>query len=50
MTYKTRFGLDDWIYCTLYRHNSGLHAITEPSLVCTLYNSPYTRTRILSLH
>jgi hypothetical protein len=25
--YKTRFGLDDWIYCTLYIQNSGLPAI-----------------------
>jgi hypothetical protein len=22
--YKTGFGLDDWVYCTLYTHNSGL--------------------------
>jgi hypothetical protein len=26
VTYKTGFGLDDWIYCTLYIHNSGLQA------------------------
>jgi hypothetical protein len=24
---QTGFGLDDWIYCTLYIHNSGLQAI-----------------------
>jgi hypothetical protein len=22
------FGLDDWIYCTLYIHNSGIQVIT----------------------
>jgi hypothetical protein len=27
MTYKIGFGLDDWINCTLYIHNSGLQAI-----------------------
>jgi hypothetical protein len=27
VTYKTGFGLDDWIYCTLYIHNSELQAI-----------------------
>jgi hypothetical protein len=32
MTYKTVSGLDDWIYCTLYIHNSGLQAITVLSL------------------
>jgi hypothetical protein len=27
VNYKTGFALDDWIYCTLYIHNSGLRAI-----------------------
>jgi hypothetical protein len=27
VTYKKGFGLDDWIYCTLYSHISGLQAI-----------------------
>jgi hypothetical protein len=27
VTYRTGFGLDDWIYCTLYIHNSGLQVI-----------------------
>jgi hypothetical protein len=27
VTYTTGFGLDDWIYCTLYIHNSGLQVI-----------------------
>jgi hypothetical protein len=27
VTYKTGFGLDDCIYCTLYIHNSGLQAV-----------------------
>jgi hypothetical protein len=27
VTYKKGFGLDDWIYCNLYIHNSGLQAI-----------------------
>jgi hypothetical protein len=35
MTYKTGFGLDDSIYCALYIHNSGLQAITAPSLIYT---------------
>jgi hypothetical protein len=36
VTYKTGFGLDDWVYCTLYIHNSGLQAITVLSLFYTL--------------
>jgi hypothetical protein len=27
VTYKTGFGLDDWIYCILYIHDSGLQPI-----------------------
>jgi hypothetical protein len=36
VTYKKGSGLDDWIYCTLYIHNSGLQAITALSLTYTL--------------
>jgi hypothetical protein len=45
VTYKTGYGLDDWIYWVLYTHNSGLQAIQRYSTV-----RRYTRTRILSLH
>jgi hypothetical protein len=34
------YGLDDWIYCTLYIHISGLNAITVLLLVYTPYSSP----------
>jgi hypothetical protein len=27
LTYKTGSGFEDWIYCTLYIHNSGLQVI-----------------------
>jgi hypothetical protein len=40
VTYKTGFGLDDWIYCTLYIHKSGLQAITALSLISTHYIPP----------
>jgi hypothetical protein len=40
VTYKTGFGLDDWIYCTSYIHNSSLQVITVLSLIYTLYSSP----------
>jgi hypothetical protein len=40
VTYKTGFGLDDWIYCTLYIHNPGLHVITALPLIYTLYSLP----------
>jgi hypothetical protein len=36
VTYKAGFGLDDWIYCTLYIHNSALQAFTALSLIYTL--------------
>jgi hypothetical protein len=42
VTYTTGSGLDDWIYCPLYIHNSELQAITALSLIYTLYS--------LSLH
>jgi hypothetical protein len=40
VTYNTGFGLDDWIYCTLYIHNSGLQAVTALSLFYTFFSSP----------
>jgi hypothetical protein len=40
VTYKMSFGLDDWIYCALYIHNSGLQVIIALSLFDTLYSSP----------
>jgi hypothetical protein len=49
VTYKTAFGMDDWIYLHLMRsHISGLKVITALSLFYTLYS--YTCSRILSLH
>jgi hypothetical protein len=36
VNYKMGFGLDDWIYCTLYIHNSGLQVITALSLIYAL--------------
>jgi hypothetical protein len=41
VTYKMGFGLDDWIYYTLYIHNSELQAITGLSLSYTLCSSPF---------
>jgi hypothetical protein len=35
MTCKTGSGLDEWIYCTSYFHNSGIQRCR-----CTLYSSP----------
>jgi hypothetical protein len=49
MTYKTGFGLDDWIYCNLYIHKSGLQPITALLLSYTLYSSPL-HTRVLTFH
>jgi hypothetical protein len=40
VTTKTGFGLDDWIYCTLYIRNSGLQAVTALSLFYTFSSSP----------
>jgi hypothetical protein len=50
VAYKKGFGLDDWIYCTLYLYNSGLQPITALSLIYTLYSSSLPRTTILILH
>jgi hypothetical protein len=50
VTYKMRFGFDDWIYCTLFTHNFGLQTIK-----CYRYSSHFTVhcctcSRVLSLH
>jgi hypothetical protein len=50
VTYKTGFGLDDWIDYNLYIHNSRLQAITELSLIYNITLHRYTRTTVLSLH
>jgi hypothetical protein len=49
-TYKTGFGLDDWIYCTLYIHNSGLKAIQRYRYSTHFPAHLFTRIRVLSLH
>jgi hypothetical protein len=41
VTYKMGFGLDDWIYCTLYIHNSGTTGNTALPLFYTFSNSPF---------
>jgi hypothetical protein len=48
LTYKTGFGLDDWIYYTLYIHNSGLQAIQRYRYSTHIAVHSYARTRILS--
>jgi hypothetical protein len=50
VTYKMGFGLDDWIYCTLYIQNLGLKVIQcyRYSIHFTVHHC--TRTRVLSLH
>jgi hypothetical protein len=51
VTYKTGFGLDDWIYCTLHFHTLRDYRklqLYRYSTHITVHH--YTRTRILSLH
>jgi N-glycosylase/DNA lyase len=50
VTYKTGSGLDDWIYCTLYFHNSELQAIQRYRYSTHFPNHRCTRTRVLRLH
>jgi hypothetical protein len=50
VTYKTGFGRDDWIYYTLYIHNSGLQAIQRYRYSTHFAIHRCTRTRILSHH
>jgi hypothetical protein len=50
VTYKTDFGLDDWIYCTSHIHNWGLQAIQRYRYATHFAVHRYTRTRVLSLH
>jgi hypothetical protein len=45
VTYKTSFGLDDWIYLHLMHTTRDLQAILH---ILTVHR--YTRTRVLSLH
>jgi hypothetical protein len=45
VTYKAGFGLDDWIYCTLYIHNLRLQALL---LDYTLYSSPLLAFSVVS--
>jgi hypothetical protein len=44
MTYKTDFGLDDWIYFTLYIHNSELQTIQRYGRFAHITVHRYTRT------
>jgi hypothetical protein len=50
VTYKTEFEFDDWIYRTLYFHNSGLQVIQRYFWSTHTTVHRYTRTRVLSLH
>jgi hypothetical protein len=49
---KQVLGLDDWIYCTLYIHSSGLQAIrVQPYHWHTRFTvHRHAHTRVLSLH
>jgi hypothetical protein len=48
--YRRCFRLDDWIYFTLYIHNSGLQVIQWYHSSTHFSVHRYTRTRVLSLH
>jgi hypothetical protein len=51
LSYKTGFGLDDWIYCTLYIHIVRDYGELQRSRYSTHFLvHRYTRTRILRLH
>jgi hypothetical protein len=50
VTYKTRFGLDDWMYCILHIHNSELQAIQRYCWSTHITVHRYMHTKILSLH
>jgi hypothetical protein len=50
VTHMTSSGLDDWIYCTLYIHNSELQAIQRYRWSTHFAVHRYTHIRILSLH
>jgi hypothetical protein len=50
VTYKTSSGLDDWIYCTLYTHNSGVQVIQRYRWSTHFTVHLWTRTTVLSLH
>jgi hypothetical protein len=45
VTYKTGFGLDDWIYCTLYIHTT--HNYRQYSVIAILHSSQFTVTHAL---
>jgi hypothetical protein len=46
VAYRTGFGLDEWIYCTLYIHNSGLQIIQRSRYSTHFAVHRSTRTRI----
>jgi hypothetical protein len=48
--YRRGFWIGDWIYCTLYVHNSGVQAIQRYRWSTHFPVHRYTRTKILSLH
>jgi hypothetical protein len=49
VTNKKGSGLDDWIYCTLCIHNSGLQVIERLSRSTHFTVHRYTCIRVLSL-
>jgi hypothetical protein len=50
VTYRTGSGLDDWIYCSLYIHNSGPQAIQRYRCSTSFTAYRYAHTRILTLY
>jgi hypothetical protein len=46
VTYKTSFGLDDWIYCTLY--NDTIQDYRQYSAIASLHTLQFTVTHVLA--
>jgi hypothetical protein len=49
LTYKTGFGLDDWIYCTLYSYIRGTRDYSQYSAITDLHTFQFTVTHALEL-
>jgi hypothetical protein len=44
VTYKTGFGLDDWIYCTLYSHTTRYYRQYSAIAIVHIFQCPITHT------